>query len=602
MNAPGRLDAEFTSAQKEYLQGFTAGLAAAAKLPFVGVDARGQLTAAAAAGVANEAAEPLWYGWPLDEITREEQLKRELNPLDLWDQLLAHARDDRPPQGGDVYRFKFHGLFWVAPAQDSFMVRVRVPANAITSAQLRALAGIAADLGDGVGHVTTRGNVQIRQLAPRSIVDVLTRLAECGLTSRGAGADNVRNITSSPLSGIDASELIDTRSIARGLQHYLLNNRDLYGLPRKFNVSFDGGGRVSVVADTNDIGFVATRAGAGAGVEEGGIWFRVRLAGITGHGRFADDCGLLVAADECVAVAAAMIRVFAEHGDRTDRKRARLCYLLDRIGVPGFLERVQAKLAFPLRFVDAARCTPRAPVDKHGHVGVHGQRQPGRSSLGVVTPVGRMTAEQMRALAEIADRFGGGELRLTVWQNVVVPDVPDENVSIAIDAIRAIGFDVAASSISGCVVACTGNTGCRFSATDTKRHALELMRHLDARVALDVPVNIHVTGCPHSCAQHLVADIGLLGAQVAQGEGSVEGYHVLVGGGVEQERGLGRELAKSVRADEVAPLVERLIMAYLAERRDGEAFVEFARRHDVDALRALAGVAVPSESSDVAMA
>jgi len=591
MNAPERLDVEFSTAQKEYLQGFTAGLAAAGALPFVGVDGSGRLTAAAAPGVANEAAEPLWHGWPLDEITREEQLKREENPLDIWDKLLAHARDDRAPQGGDVYRFKFHGLFYVAPAQDSFMVRVRVPANAITSTQLRALAAIAEDLGDGVGHVTTRGNVQIRQIAPRSIVDVLTRLADAGLTSRGSGADNVRNITSSPLAGIDASELIDTRPLARGLQHYLLNNRDLYGLPRKFNVSFDGGGRVSVVADTNDIGFIATRAGADAGVEPG-VYFRVVLAGITGHGRFADDCGLLVRAGECVAVAAAMLRVFAEHGDRTDRKRARLCYLLDRIGVAAFLDRVQAKLAFALRFVARDQCTPRGPVDKHGHIGIHAQRQPGRSSIGVATPVGRMAAAQMRALAAVADRFGSGELRLTVWQNVVVPDIAGDDLGAAVEAIRATGFDVAASSLGGCVVACTGNTGCRFSATDTKRHALDLVRALEGKVALDVPVNIHVTGCPHSCAQHMVADIGLLGAQVPSDGASIEGYHVLVGGGVEHERGLGRELAKNITAADVAPLVGKLLESYLGARRTGEAFVDFARRHEVDALRALAGVAV----------
>ncbi len=581
---------EFSTAQKEYLQGFTAGLAAAGALPFAGTDAHGRLTAAAAPGVVNEAAEPLWYGWPLDEITREEHIKREQNPLDLWDQLLAHARDDRAPQGGDVFRFKFHGLFYVAPAQDSFMVRVRVPANEMTSTQMRTLAGLAEDLGDGVGHVTTRGNVQIRQIAPRAIVDVLTRLADVGLTSRGSGADNVRNITSSPLAGSDAGELIDTRLLARGLQHYLLNNRDLYGLPRKFNVSFDGGGRVSVVADTNDIGFIATRAGASAGVEPG-VYFRVVLAGITGHGRFAEDCGLLLRADECVAVAAAMLRVFTEHGDRTDRKRARLCYLLDRIGVAEFLERVQEKLAFPLRFVDAAQCTPRAPVDKHGHIGIHAQRQAGRSSVGIAMPVGRITATQMRALAAIADRFGSGELRPTVWQNVIVPDIADENVAAAVDAIRAAGFDVTASSLAGCVVACTGNTGCRFSATDTKRHALALVRELDARISLDRPVNIHVTGCPHSCAQHLIADIGLLGAQVPVGDATVEGYHVLVGGGVEQERGLGRELVKNVAAGDVAPLVERLLRGYLVQRREGEAFVEFARRHEVDALRTLAGVA-----------
>ncbi|MDQ6638203.1 MAG: NirA family protein [Pseudomonadota bacterium] len=580
---------ELSPTQKEYLQGFTAGLAAAGALPFVGVDGAGKLTASAAPGRANQAAPPSWHGWPLDEITREEQLKREQNPLDIWDKLLAHARADKPPEAGDVYRFKFHGLFYVAPAQDSFMVRVRIPGNVMSGAQMRALAGIAEDLGDGRADVTTRGNIQIRQIAPRHIVSVLTRLADAALTSRGSGADNVRNITSSPLAGVDPLELIDTEPLARALQHYLLNNRDLYGLPRKFNVSFDGGGRVSVVADTNDIGFVACRAGAEAGVEPG-VWFRVFLGGVTGHERFAEDSGLLVGADECIAVAAAMLRVYAEHGDRTDRKKARLCYLLDRIGVAEFLARVQAKLAFALRFVDADRCAPRAPVDKHGHLGVHRQRQPGLSSIGIAVPVGRMTAAQMRGLAALADDFGRSELRLTVWQQVVLPHVGDARVDAAVNAIAALGFAVRASPIAGCVVACTGNQGCRFSATDTKGHAVVLARELDARVALDAPINLHLTGCPHSCAQHCIADIGLLGTQVAQAEGrAVEGYHVLIGGGVEQERGLGREIAKSVPFADVAPLLERLLQGYIGQRRAGESFVDFARRHDVAELQALAG-------------
>jgi ferredoxin-nitrite reductase len=586
MNAPEPVHSEFSRTQKEYLQGFTAGLAAAGVLPSVGVGLQGKLTTAAA-GVTNQAEVPTWHGWPIDEITREEQLKREENPLDIWDKLLAHAKADAAPQGGDVYRFKFHGLFYVAPAQDSFMVRVRIPGNVLSSSQMRALAAIASDLGDGFGDVTTRGNIQIRQLAPRSIVDVLTRLADAALTSRGSGADNVRNITSSPLAGIDATELIDTRPLARALQHYLLNNRDLYGLPRKFNVSFDGGGRVSVVADTNDIGFVATRPGDDAGVTDG-VYFRVLLAGITGHGRFADDCGLLVGADECVAVAAAMLRVYAEHGDRTDRKKARLSYLLNRIGVPEFLERVQAKLATPLRFVPGDKCSPRRPVDKRGHLGIHRQVQTGMSSIGISMLVGRMTAAQMHGLAGLADEFGSGELRVSVWQNVILANVPDSRVEAAVAAIGSLGYGVNASAIAGCIVACTGNKGCRFSATDTKGHALVLARHLDARMALESPINIHLTGCPHSCAQHYVADIGLLGAQVPQGDLLVEGYHLLVGGGVEQERGLGREIAKSVPFVEVPALVERLLQSYTARRGPAETFVEFARRHDVAALRAFA--------------
>ncbi len=590
MNAAETIAANtgFSTAQKEYLQGFTAGLAAGNA--FVGLDASGRLTADAASGAEN-LAEERWFGWPLDEITNEEKMKRERDPLDMWEMVAAHARENRPPAGGDVYRFKFFGLFWVAPAQQAFMVRVRIPGNVLSATQLRALADIAGELGNGRGDVTTRGNIQIREIAPKAIVELLTRLADVGLSSRGAGADNVRNITASPLAGIDPSELIDTRPLAKALQITLNNSRDLFGLPRKFNVSFDGGGAVSAVTDTNDIGFIATRVDGLDAIEDG-IYFRVFLAGVTGHQRFADDCGILVAPGEAVAVTSAMLRVFAEHGDRTDRKKARLCYVLDRIGVPRFLELVQDKLAFPLRFIAAASGSPRPPVDKHGHLGVRAQAQSGLSSIGVAIPVGHMSVSQMHALAQVAETFGDGSLRVTVWQNVIIPNVANEAVEAACAAIAAAGLATSASNVLGCVVACTGNTGCRFSATDTKSQAVVLARHLDERVKLEQPINIHLTGCPHSCAQHYIADIGLLGAQVApaEGEATVEGYHVYVGGGVEQERGLGRELVKNVAFSELPPLIERLLQGYLKERSGSESFVDFARRSDVAALQVLAGV------------
>ena len=573
----------FTQEQKEYLQGFTAGLAAAGAVP------RG--THALNVRIDSPANSPSWFGWPVDEITREEQIKREENPLDIWDRLVGYARQDQAPQVGDIFRFKFHGLFYVAPAQDSLMVRVRIPANAMTSMQMRTLAAIASELGGGYGDLTTRGNIQIRGIAPRHSVEVLMRLSESGLTSRGSGADNVRNITSSPLAGIDPTELIDARPMARALQFYLLNNRDLFGLPRKFNVSFDGAGRLSVASETNDIGFIATRVTSTGDIAPG-VYFRVLLGGITGHLRFATDCGLLLAPEECVAVAAAMLRVFAEHGDRTDRKKARLCYLLDRVGTEKFLALVQAKLNFQLRFLNAEHCSPRQAVKKHGHVGISRQAQPDLHSVGNVVTVGRMSAEQMVALAALADSCGNGELRPTVWQNIILPNVPHVRVPKAVRMISAMGYDVSATAIGGCVVACTGNAGCRFSASDTKQHALELVQHLEQRVELDTPINIHLTGCPNSCAQHRVADIGLLGTAVHSASGSVEGYHVFIAGGIEQERGLGREFAQSVPFSNLPALLEKLLQVYQIRRNWGESFVDFARRHDVDALRSLVG-AVP---------
>jgi ferredoxin-nitrite reductase len=588
-SADSNASVTFTQEQKEYLQGFTAGIAAAGTLPNSLLRMQSTSVEPAAADDGSRNASQAWFGWPVDEITREEQLKRDENPLDIWDKLLAHSQNNHSPEGGDIYRFKSHGLFYVAPAQDSLMLRVRIPGNVMDSMQMRALAGIASELGGGYAHVTTRGNIQIREISPRNITEVLMRLSECGLSSRGAGADNVRNITSSPLSGIDPTELINTWPFARALQFYLSNNRDLYGLPRKFNVSFDGGGAVSVATETNDIGFIATRFGRVSDVSDS-VYFRVLLGGITGHSRFAFDCGLLVAPEECVAVAAAMLRVFAEHGDRTDRKKARLCYLLDRLGTENFLQLVGAKLGFRLRFESAEHCSPRAPVSKRGYIGIHPQTQPELSLIGMAMPVGHMSSEQMLALAQLAQTYGTGELRLTVWQNIILPHVQNARVVEATRAIQAVGYDVTASAIGGGVVACTGNTGCRFSATDTKQHALHLARYLNERVTFKAPLNIHLTGCPNSCAQHRIGDIGLLGTSVQTPSGSMEGYHVFIGGGVEQERGLGQEFIRNIPYSALPQLLERLFQMYQKCCNGDESFIDFTRRYQIDELRALVGV------------
>src|SRR5262249_32100913 len=277
--------------------------------------------------------------------------------------------------------------------------------------------------------------------------------------------------------GFDRMELMDTRPLAKGLHHYILNHRDLYGLPRKFNVAFDGGGSVSVVADTNDIGFVAVRVSAAKAIAPG-IYFRVELAGITGHKQFGADPGILLTPNECLAVAVAMIRVFNENGCRTDRKKARLKYLLDQWGLLKFVDEVQKKLAFPLRRFPIEQCEPRPPPLPHGHVGVYRQVQRGLNYLGVVIPVGRMQARQMRRLADVAQNYGAGELRLTPWQNLLLPNIPDGFVETVKRSIVRAGFHYEAGPIAGGLVACTGNTGCKWSSTNTKAQAVELARYL----------------------------------------------------------------------------------------------------------------------------
>jgi ferredoxin-nitrite reductase len=402
------------------------------------------------------------------------------------------------------------------------------------------------------------------------------------MTSRGSGADNIRNITASPLSGMDPTELLDVQPLASALQHYISNSRDLYGLPRKFNVAFDNGGAISVVADTNDIGFTAVEVGEGRNVP-GGVYFRVLLCGITGHRQFATDCGLLLRPDQTIAVAVAMIRVFNANGDRTDRKKARLKYLVDKWGIPKFLEETEKLLSFPLIHFAADECVPRRSIDRARHIGVHPQVQPGLFCIGVVVPVGRLPVVQMRALASIADEFGSSEFRLTVWQNLIIPNIPDEKLEAAKQALLDAGLQFKAGRVLSGTVACTGNQGCRFAASDTKTHAVALANSLDEHFKIDQPINLHVTGCNNSCAQHYIGDIGLMGVKVS-GE---EGYQVVLGGGADADQGIARELIPAIKFSELTPVMHNLFSAYTAQRSLEESFLQFTRRQSIDELRNL---------------
>lgn len=590
---PAPAGTAFTAAQKEYLAGLMAGLAQRRQFPWIALPKESGPPVNPPAGdpPAAAASAPTVHGTPVADLCKQELWKYQEHGLDCWDRILAHAEANKFPNEEDTFRFRFHGLFYVAPAQNSFMLRCRIPAGELTAAQLKGLADLADECGNGQAALTTRSNIQIREIAPKHLVHVLTRLQALGLTSKGSGVDNVRNITASPTAGLDPQELIDVRPFAHALHHYILNHRDLYDLPRKFNVAFDGGGAIDTVADTNDIGFVAVRvadvsdSSDTADPPSPGVYFRVELCGITGHKQLARDAGILVKPAEAVAVAVAMIRVFIEHGDRTDRKKARLKYLVDKWGVEKFLAETQKKLAFPLVKFPLEQCQPRPPAVRHGHIGVYRQKQRGRNYIGVVIPVGLMTTRQMRRLAELAANYGSGNLRLTPWQNLLIPDVPDGFVETVKRQLVRIGLHHEATNILGGVVACTGNTGCKYAATDTKGQALALAQHLNQRLQLDQPINIHLTGCPHSCAQHYVGDIGLQGVKVTVNGQSLEGYHIVFGGGTGAQAGIGRQVFTGIPFGEVKTLLERVLRVYLARRRPGESFVQFTRRHDVKALQ-----------------
>jgi ferredoxin-nitrite reductase len=586
---------EFTLEQKNYLEGFAAGSGMAKtvmSLPTfsqtLGLPAGPKPRAvedSSSPDAIHRAAQDRFIA-DGRTLSPEEKAKRKLNGLDAWDLMLQHARDSRFPKGTDVFLIKFLGMFYVAPAQDSFMCRLRLPGGFVSAHQLHGIADLAEQFGGGYCDVTTRANLQIRQIGPKHTPDVLMGLHELGIVNKGAGADNIRNITASPTAGIDPQELFDTRPLARQMHHYILNHRELYGLPRKFNIAFDGGGKISALEDTNDIGFYAVEIADGHDFPPG-IYFRMALGGITGHEDFARDTGVLLRPEQLVDVAAAAVRVFIEHGDRTDRKKARLKYLLDRWGLPKFLEETEKHLPAKLTRFPVEQCEPRKAVDKHGHVGVHPQKQAGKCYIGVVLPVGRITALQMRQLAEISRKFGGGEVRLTVWQNLLISDIDTRDIARVQQEIEKIGLHWSAASVRAGLVACTGSAGCKFAAADTKKHALALADYLQTRVKLDQPINIHLTGCHHSCAQHYIGDIGMLATKIAVGEEMVEGYHVYIGGGYGAERGIGREICRDVPATQLPRRLEKMLGIYLDHRLGNETFRQFVQRHPTEELKGL---------------
>lgn len=540
-----------------------------------------------------------------DDLIPEERIKRELHPLDAYPLLLQHAAANQAPDKENTFRFKWQGLFYLTPNQEAFMARLRIPGGQLHSFQLRELAAIADQLTSGYMQITTRANLQLRLIQPRHTVEFVRRIQSIGLHTRGSGADNIRNLTCDPTSGVDPDELIETLPLTQALGQLILNHREFYDLPRKFNIALHGGGRIPTVEDTNDVGFKAVRVAAQApssGSPSGvlvtdqvpaGAYFRCALGGATGHKAFARDLGVLIRPEELLEVTSALLRVYLAHGNRGDRKRARLKHLLDTWTLDQYLAATERLLGRTLLRIPAgARWEPApgaAPVPAHPQVGVHAQRQPGLNWIGATVPVGQITAKQLRRLAEIADLYGSGEVRLTVWQNFVLPNVPDAFLETAKKALMKLGFDWRPSHLKSGFIACTGNRYCKFAGADTKGHALDLMHWLDRRVELDQPINIHVTGCPNSCAQHYMGDLGLLGAKVKVGGETVEGYHIFVGGGFGDRQAVGRQLFTGVSIGQLKPTLERILKSYLTHRTPGESFQAFTARHDLRRLQELLG-------------
>ena len=587
--------AGFSAEQKEYLAGL-----------FAGVAARGQKFSDAAPAPSHE------------DLIFEERVKRELHPLDAYDQILENAINNKAPDKEDIFRFKWNGLFFLTPNKEAFMSRLRIPGGLLTTFQLRELARIAHELTSGYVQITTRANLQMRLIQPKDCPEFLRRVQSVGLHTRGSGADNIRNLTANPTAGIDPVELIDTMPLIQQLGTLIINDRSFYDLPRKFNIAYDGGGLIGSVEDTNDIGVKAVLVGQASRLSgepsntqgtsmanesppadrrdacptnpiDPGVYFRICLGGATGHKSFARDLGVVVSPAEINKVVAAIVRVYIANGNRGDRKKARLKHLLEKWTLEKYLDETEKLLGKKLIRApyDAAQMRWASQELSHSHVGDFPQKQKGLNYVGATCPVGQITAKQMTRLAELAELYGSSEVRLTVWQNFIIPNVPDAFVPTLKKALEKAGFSTKQSNLASGVIACTGNSYCKFAQSNTKGHALDLIKQLEKRLELDQPVNIHVTGCPNSCAQHYMGDIGCLGTKTKIGGESVDAYHIFVGGGFGKHQAIGRQVFAGVTGRELPDTIEKMLRTYQKHRAGKETFQQFTTRHEVGKLQEL---------------
>lgn len=438
------------------------------------------------------------------------------------------------------------------------MLRFRIPHGLLTSQQLQVIGDIINRYGDrGNGDITTRQNLQVRGIKIEDIPDIFSKLESCGLTSVQSGMDNVRNITGSPVAGLEKDELIDTRDLVQGVQDMITNggrgNPEFTNLPRKFNIAIEGSRDNSVHAEINDVAFVPA-------YREGILGFNVVVGGFFSSRR----CEAAIPLDawvqpdqQVVDLCRSILEIYRDHGLRANRQKSRLMWLIDEWGVAKFREEVAAKLPFPLL---TAAPKDELDWDKRDHLGVHPQKQAGLNYVGLHVPVGRLYANDFFELSRLADTYGSGEVRLTVEQNLILVNVPDEKLEALLAEPLLTKFRVDPHNLQRSVVSCTGAQFCKFALIETKNRALAMVAALEKELTVPKPVRIHWTGCPNSCGQPQVADIGLMGTKVRKDGKTVDGADVYLGGKVGKDAHLGTCVHKSIPCDELQPLLAQILI------------------------------------------
>jgi sulfite reductase (ferredoxin) len=543
-----------------------------------------------------------------------ERLKREKNPWFALEEIKAFAqqgRDSVLPEWASTY-FKWWGIYTQGDgagatggvggegkATKYFMLRIGIPNGFLTSPQLRTIAEICEKHARSIADITVRQNIQLHWLTIESLPEVIEKLGAAGLSPKGACGDVVRNVTGCPLAGVAADEIIDASPLAIETARLLTANQDFYNLPRKFKSSVTGCSVWCSYPEINDIGLTAV-ARSLRGKRDVGYSLRVG-GGLSADPHLSVRLDAFIKPEQALRTMQGVVEIFRDQQElRENRERARLKHLFTRQGwtAERFLHELQTRTGF--LYEPAAE--ERPPVDVYrDHVGIQPQKQHGLVAVGAAVLRGRISADQLRHAAELAERFAGGELRTTNMQNLIVVNVPSARAAELARELNAIELPVEASVFWRGAIACTGTEFCKLAITETKGFSRWVVEELEQRIPdFDQQLKLHVTGCPNSCGQHWIADIGLEGKKIKQGRELVDAYYFCLGGAVGANQSIARLSGYRCAAHEVPESIERLLRAYLANRSGGENLRQYFARYTNEELRAqLAGHDAPPELRDL---
>ena len=541
---------------------------------------------------------------------RAERLKREKNPWDAFDEVRAFAREGRSsvtPEWAATY-FKWWGIYTQGDgvgavggkggegkATEYFMMRIGIPNGIVSAHQLRTIGQITREHARNLADITVRQNIQLHWLTIESLPEVVAALDAIGLSPKGACGDVVRNVTGCPLAGLDAHEVIDASPLAVEVAHHLTANPEFYNLPRKFKISITGCPSWCSYPEINDIALTGVRRGDQAG-------YAVRVGGgLSTEPHLAVKLDAFVQPQQAMPVVRAITEIFRDQqGLRESRDRARMKYLFLKEGwtAERFLSKIEARIGYKL----GSAVPEIVPDEVHrDHVGVQPQREPGLCSVGASVLRGRLSGDQLVAAADLAERFGSGDLRATTMQNLIFVNIATARATELVEELLKIDLRVEGSSFWRGAVACTGTEFCKLAITETKGFTRWLVDELEERLPqFDQQLKLHVTGCPNSCGQHWIADIGMEGKKIKHEGQLTDAYYFCVGGAVGKHAGVARPVGYRCPAPLVPEAIERLLRAYLDDRAQGEDLRAWFGRYSDEELRAqLAGEVLEAVARDV---